>query len=218
MRTGRRTMEKQLPDRQAFGTGVPPAFGVVMWSLLFMLALAGTATAQQIAVTGTVPSPGGTPLQGVVVRVQGVPDSRAVSAANGRYFINAPANGTLAFSLLGTKPASTPVAGRTRIDVVMSQVSYLEEVVVTAYTEQRRADITGAVASVNMESANRQTGASVIQRLDVAVPGITVAASGSPRGRRPGRVGGDRALPNNHPPHVRDATPDHDSELNLLHP
>src|SRR5260221_7452363 len=218
MRTGRRTMEKQLPDTKPFWSGVPHGFRVVMSSLLFMLALAGTATAQQIAVTGTVTSPGGTPLQGVVVRVQGVPDSRAVSAANGRYFINTTANGTLAFSLLGTKASSTPVAGRTRIDVVMSQVSYLEEVVVTAYTEQRRADITGAVASVNMESANRQTGASVIQRLDVAVPGITGAASGSPRRRRPGRVRGGNALHNHRPPYGVDRPPDHDSELNLLHP
>ncbi len=211
-------MEKQLPDTKPFWSGVPHGFRVVMSSLLFMLALAGTATAQQIAVTGTVTSPGGTPLQGVVVRVQGVPDSRAVSAANGRYFINAPANGTLAFSLLGTKPASTQVAGRTRIDVVMSQVSYLEEVVVTAYTEQRRADITGAVASVNMESANRQTGASVIQRLDVAVPGITVAAAGSPGGRSTVRVRGISSFQNNDPLYVVDGTPVQDSYINFLNP
>src|SRR5258706_8984396 len=209
MRTGRRTMEKQLPDTKPFWSGVPHGFRVVMSSLLFMLALAGTATAQQIAVTGTVTSPGGTPLQGVVVRVQGVPDSRAVSAANGRYFINAPANGTLAFSLLGTKPASTPVAGRTRIDVVMSQVSYLEVVVVTAYTEQRRAGLTGALASVNMESANRQTGASGIQRLDVAGPGITVAASGSAVGGSTGGGGGGRALRNNGPAHFGGGPPVH---------
>src|SRR5260221_1750731 len=218
MRTGRRTMEKQLPDTKPFWSGVPHGFRVVMSSLLFMLALAGTATAQEIAVPGTVPSPGATPLQGVVLRVKAVPDSRAVSAASGRYCINAPANGTLAFSLLGTKPASTPVAGRTRIDVVMSQVSYLEEVVVTAYTEQRRADITGAVASVNMESANRQTGASVIQRLDVAVPGITVAASGSPGRGNTVRLGGGSSFPKNDPVYLADRPPDHDSELNLLHP
>ena len=56
----------------------------------------------------------------------------------------------------------------------MEPIAYLEEVVVTAYTEQRRADITGAVASVNVESAARQTTASVLQRLDATVPGVTV--------------------------------------------
>lgn len=211
-------MEKQLPDTKPFWSGVPHGFRVVLSSLLFLLAMAATASGQQIAVTGTITSPGGTPLQGVVVRVQGAADSRAVSAANGRYFINAPANGTLTFALLGTKPATTQVAGRTRIDVVMSQVSYLEEVVVTAYTEQRRADITGAVASVNVESANRQTSASVLQRLDVAVPGITVAASGSPGGRSTVRVRGISSFQNNDPLYIVDGTPVQDSYINFLNP
>src|SRR5438034_3131418 len=45
------------------------------------------------------------------------------------------------------------VGGRTTIDVVMERaVTVLPEVVVTGYTTQKRADITGAVATVDVEN------------------------------------------------------------------
>ena len=53
----------------------------------------------------------------------------------------------------------------------MERVAYLEAVVTTGYTEQRRGDITGAVGSVPVETINRETGASVLQKLAAATPG-----------------------------------------------
>ena len=148
-------------------------------SVLFTLAFSGRAVGQDLSISGTVTSTAGAPLSGVTVRVQGT-DTRAVTNANGRYFVRAPADAILTFSFVGQRQVQTTVAGRTNVDVTMAQIPYLEEVVVTAYTEQRRGDITGAVSSVKMEAAERQTGASVLQRLDATVPGITVASSGSP--------------------------------------
>jgi len=184
-------------------------------SLLFALALSGTAFAQQVS--GTVTSAGGAPLPDVTVRVQGT-DTRTLTDASGKYRVSAPANSVLTFSHVGLRPVQTTVAGRTTVDVTMSAISYLEDVVVTAYTEQRRADITGAVASVNVESANRQSGASVLQRLDAAVPGVTVEASGSPGSRSTVRVRGISSFQNNDPLYVVDGTPVQDSYLNFLNP
>src|SRR5205085_12596422 len=104
------------------------------------------------------------------------------------------------------------------VDVTMAQVPYLEEVVVTAYTEQRRADITGAVSSVNIESAQKQTGASVLQRLDAAVPGVTVATSGAPGSRSTVRIRGISSFQNNDPLYIVDGTPVQDSYINFLNP
>src|SRR5439155_20980320 len=106
------------------------------------------------------------------------------------YRLTAPGDAVLTFSLVGQRPVQTTVAGRNTVDITMAQIPYLEQVVVTAYTEQRRGDITGAVSSVNVENAQKQTGASVLQRLDVAVPGVTVAASGSPGARSTVRIRG----------------------------
>ncbi|MEO7712842.1 MAG: carboxypeptidase-like regulatory domain-containing protein, partial [Gemmatimonadaceae bacterium] len=145
-------MEKQLPDRQSFWRAHARGVRAACLSAVLALALSASASAQQIAVTGTVITPAGTPLPGVLVRVSGT-DTRALTSAAGRYFLNAPANGSLNFTVFGYRPFQAAIGGRARIDVTMSQISYLEEVVVTAYTEQRRADITGAVASINVESA-----------------------------------------------------------------
>jgi TonB-dependent starch-binding outer membrane protein SusC len=142
---------------------------------------------------------------------------RVLTNAGGRYTITAPANGALTYTLIGQKPAREEIGGRTRIDVRMEGVTYLEEVVVTAYTEQRRADITGAVASINVESAARQTGASVLQKLD-AVPGITVVASGSPASRSTVRIRGISSFQNNDPLYVIDGVPVQDSYINWLNP
>jgi TonB-linked SusC/RagA family outer membrane protein len=185
--------------------------------LLFGVTLSGTALGQGVPVTGTVTSTGGFPLSGVVVRVQGT-DTRAVTSANGTYRINAPSDAVLTFALVGQRPVQTTVAGRSTIDVTMAPIAYLEEVVVTAYTEQRRADITGAVASVNVESANRQTGASVLQRLDAAVPGVTVDASGSPGSRSTVRIRGISSFQNNDPLYIVDGTPVQDTYINWLNP
>lgn len=209
-------MEKIQSGRSSFRTGCLHRLRSVGMALLLTLAFGGTALAQQIPVSGTVTSAGGAPLQGVRVRVQGT-DLVAVTGATGRYSMTAPSNGTLSFTLVGQRAVETPIGGRTTINVTMEGISYLEEVVVTSYTEQRRADITGAVSSVNVESASRQTGASVLQRLDV-VPGITVNAGGSPGARSTVRIRGISSFQNNDPLYIIDGTPVQESYLNFLNP
>ena len=189
-------------------------------SLLLAMAVSGTALAQtqRIPVTGTVTSAGGAPLQGVLVRVEGT-DTTTLTNANGRYSITAPADGFLTFTLLGQRPVRTAVGGRTTIDVRMERIAYLEEVVVTAYSEaQRRADITGAVSSVNTEAIQRQTSASVLQRLDANVSGVTVEASGSPASRSTVRIRGISSFQNNDPLYIIDGTPVTDTYINWLNP
>jgi TonB-linked SusC/RagA family outer membrane protein len=209
-------MEETVPRRQSFRNNPLSVLRAVGMSMLLSMLFAGVAMAQQIAVTGTVTSQAGAPLQGVTVRLSGT-ETRVLTNGSGRYTITAPANGALNFTVIGQKPAREEIGGRTRIDVKMEPVTYLEEVVVTAYTEQRRADITGAVASINVESAARETGASVLKKLD-AVPGITVATSGSPAGRSTVRIRGISSFQNNDPLYVIDGVPVQDSYVNWLNP
>jgi TonB-dependent SusC/RagA subfamily outer membrane receptor len=186
-------------------------------SFALALVLSGTAFAQNVAVTGTVTSTGGTPLPGVTVRVQGT-DARTITDASGRYRITAPSDAVLTFSLVGQRPVQTTVAGRPTVDVTMAQVPYLEEVVVTAYTEQRRGDITGAVSSVNVESATKQTQASVLKAMDATVPGVTVTTSGAPGARNTVRIRGISSFQNNDPLYIVDGMAVSDSYLDFLNP
>ena len=210
-------MERVLVGKHSSPHSRSHRLRAVGMSLLFALALAGTAFAQAPAITGSVTTTGGAPLAGVLVRVQGG-DVRAVTDVGGRYRIAAPPDAILTFSFVGQRPVQMTVAGRTVIDVTMAQVPYLEEVVVTAYTEQRRADITGAVASVNMEDAKKQSNASVVKALDAAVPGVTVQTSGSPGSRSTIRIRGISSFQNNDPLYIVDGTPVEDSYVNFLNP
>nr|MDQ2667431.1 TonB-dependent receptor plug domain-containing protein [Gemmatimonadota bacterium] len=210
-------MTKKLHDRRSFWHEFPSAFRALGFALLSSMMLSAAVGAQNIAITGTVTATGGNPLSGVLVRVEGA-SGRTTTSPNGRYSITAPATSSLAFSLVGQRLHTEPVGGRTRIDVTMTQISYLEEVVVTAYSEQqRRGEITGAVSSINIESAQRPTTASVLQRLDV-VPGITVASSGSPGSRSTVRIRGISSFQNNDPLYVIDGVPVQDSYINFINP
>jgi TonB-dependent starch-binding outer membrane protein SusC len=184
-------------------------------SLLLSIMLSGTAWGQQV--TGTVTNSAGAPLRGVAVRVEGS-EIRTLTDQNGRYAIAAPNDAVLTFSLLGQRLVQTRVEGRGAIDVRMEPIAFLDEVVVTAYTEQRRSDITGAVASVNLDATQRQTSASVLQRLDATVTGVTVENSGSPGSRSTVRVRGISSFQNNDPLYIVDGTPVTDSYVNFLNP
>jgi TonB-linked SusC/RagA family outer membrane protein len=186
-------------------------------SLLFALAFAGTAFGQDVPITGTVVNAAGAPIPGVTVRVEGT-DARTNTDANGVYRIVAPTSGTLTFAHVGSKPQIQAIGGRRTVDVTMTNVTYLEEVVVTAYTEQRRADITGAVSSADMDAAKRQTTASVVKALDATVPGVTVQTSGSPGARSTVRIRGISSFQNNDPLYIVDGTPVQDSYVNFLNP
>jgi TonB-linked SusC/RagA family outer membrane protein len=210
-------MERVLVVKSSFLNGRTHFLRAVGMSLLFALTLSGVAFGQNVPISGTVTSTGGTPLQGVTVRIQGS-DTRAVTNGAGKYFLSAAPDAVLTFSYVGQRPVQITVAGRSVIDITMAQIPYLEEVVVTAYTEQRRGDITGAVSSLNIESAQRETGASVLQRLDASVPGVTVVAGGSPGSRSTVRIRGISSFQNNDPLYIIDGTPVSESYLNFLNP
>ncbi|WP_025411270.1 SusC/RagA family TonB-linked outer membrane protein [Gemmatirosa kalamazoonensis] len=175
----------------------------------------GQVAAQRIRVAGTVTSAGGAPLGGAQVRALGS-DTAALTNAQGRYAITAPGNGTLQITFIGFRPVEVPINGRTTVDVSLERLAVLEQVLVTGYTQQRRAEITGAVATVNTQAVERQTTASVVQRLAGNVSGVQVEASGSPGSRSTVRIRGVSSFQNNDPLYIVDGTPVQDSYVNWL--
>ncbi|MFQ6045773.1 MAG: SusC/RagA family TonB-linked outer membrane protein, partial [Gemmatimonadales bacterium] len=185
---------------------------------MLALVLCGTALGQQIQVSGFVTTVDGTPLEGVTVAVQGA-DARATTDMTGRYTITAPADGVLIFTFIGYRAIGLEIAGRTTLDVIMEEaVALLDAVIVTGYSEQRRADITGAVSSLDVESMERQTTPSLLKRLDGRVAGVTVASSGDPSSRSTVRIRGVSSFQNNDPLYIIDGTPVEGNYMNWLNP
>jgi TonB-linked SusC/RagA family outer membrane protein len=206
------------PRRRSQRLGAALGTAAATLPLLLMFG-GGTAWAQRVRVSGTVAGPSGAPLAGVLVRVVGGGDSSTTTTSTGRYSISAPAAGTLTFNLIGFQPYQTALNGRTTVDVRLERLALLDQVVVTGYSgAQRRSEITGAVASVNIDATTRQTTASVLQRLDANVSGVTVANSGSPGARSTVRIRGISSFQNNDPLYVVDGVPVQDSYVNFLNP
>src|SRR5216110_2317113 len=198
--------------------------GAVGMSVLLALVLCGTALAQQpapgqqIEVSGRVTAPDGERIRGASVRIRGTTTS-AVTDDEGKYSLTAPGDAVLVFNRIGYRGVGVSVGGRTTIDVVMERaVTVLPEVVVTGYTTQKRADITGAVATVDVAGIQQQTSTSVLQRLDGQVSGVTVEAGGSPGSRTTVRIRGVSSFQNNDPLYIVDGTPVQDTYLNWLNP
>jgi TonB-dependent starch-binding outer membrane protein SusC len=150
-------METMLSETRPHGRTVPLfRLRAARLGLLLGLAFAAStaAHAQQITVTGTVTSTSGGPLSGATVNVKGT-EVRTLTSEKGRYTILAPSSGQLTFLSFGKKPVQLDIAGRAKIDVTMETIAYLEQTVVTAYTEQRRSEITGAVSSVARRARRR---------------------------------------------------------------
>ena len=186
--------------------------------MTLFFALSNVAFAQQIEISGQVSAEDGTTLPGVSIVLQGT-NIGTTTDMDGNYSIDAPAGGVLIFSSIGYISLEVPIEGRTALDVTLAEsVALLDELIVTGYSSQRRADITGAVSTVNAESIERKTSASVLQRLDGAVSGVTVDAGGSPGSRSTVRIRGISSFQNNEPLYIIDGTPVQDSFLNFISP
>ncbi|WP_207534824.1 TonB-dependent receptor [Desertivirga arenae] len=103
-------------------------------------------------VSGTVTDEKGQTLPGVSVRVKGA-STGVTSDINGRFSISVPdENAVLVFSYIGFTSTELPVNGQKNLSVVLKPSSTsLNEVVVVGYGTQKKANLTGAVASVSGE-------------------------------------------------------------------
>ncbi len=124
--------------------------------------------AQDITVTGVVKGTDGVTVPGVSVILKGPTSVGVATDMDGVYSIKVPSDGTLEFSAIGFETQSIPVAGKTKIDVVLNESSeFLEEALVVGYGTRKKSHNTGAIAQVKgSEVAAVQT-----TRVDEALAG-----------------------------------------------
>ncbi len=130
---------------------------------------------QQRTITGTVVDETGAPLPGVSVVVKGTTVG-IVTDIDGNYSLDVPANAeTLVFSFVGMKAQEVPIAGKTLINVTLAaEVTDLDEVVVVGYGVQKRANVVGAVASVDGEQLRAIAAVNVSNAISGLIPGTTI--------------------------------------------
>ena len=131
-------------------------------------------------ISGKVTDKNGQGIPGVSVVIKGTNRGTNTSGA-GEYSLNANNNATLVFSFVGYVSQEVPVSGRSRINVtLLDDVKALSEVVVVGYGTQKRANITGAIASVSSQDIAQLPVPSVESALQGRVAGVQVTNNGGP--------------------------------------
>lgn len=131
-------------------------------------------------IKGSITSDSGEPLIGVTVKVAG--GQGAVTDIDGNFSVNAAPGTMLTFSYTGFKPQTAKAQNGMRV-VLESDVSNLNEVVVVGYGTQKKANLTGAVASVNGAVLENRPISNIGQGLQGVVPNLNVTMG---RGGAPG--------------------------------
>jgi len=168
--------------------------------LLVFAALYLPLQAQQVTVTGRILSgKDQTPLAGV--SIQASANRGTVSRNDGSFSIAATVGGALQLSIEGFLPKEVKITrAELGLIVLVPTQKSLDSVVVVGYGTQKKVNLTGAIATVNMEEKQGQPITNVSNALH-GVPGLFVNLSNSQPGvdRSTIRIRGIGTLNNNDP-------------------
>jgi TonB-linked SusC/RagA family outer membrane protein len=141
------------------------------------------ASMQQTSITGTVTDNTGKPVPGVTVLLKGTTNG-VITDNNGKYTLyNVESSSVISFSFVGMVTVETIVGNQKVIDIVLKDDSFaLEEVVAVGYATQRRATLTGSVASVRNEELVVTKNENVANMLTGKLPGVRVVQKSSAPG------------------------------------
>ena len=159
--------------------------------------------AQEIA--GNVTDATGEPVIGATVMEKGTSNG-TVTDFDGNFKLKVAAGKTLVFSYIGYQTQELPAAHGMKV-VMQDDAFSLNEVVVTGYTTQRKADLTGAVSVVSVAELSKQNENNPIKAMQGRVPGMNISADGSPSGAATVRIRGIGTLNNNDPLYIIDGVP-----------
>jgi TonB-linked SusC/RagA family outer membrane protein len=176
---------------------------------LLALWLVTAQTYGQTQITGTVREKAGESLVGVNVLVKGTSNG-TITDAQGGYSITASPDDILVFSFVGYISQEVNVGSRTTVDIELDpDITTLQEIVVTGYSGEKRADLIGAVAVVDMTPITNNATGNPMQSLQGRVAGLYIEKSGgSPNGENSRiLIRGSNTLGNTDPLYVIDGVP-----------
>lgn len=167
---------------------------------LFLMACLGMQ-AQNLQVSGTVVSKSdGLPVIGATVLEKGTTNG-TITDFDGKFSLTVKQGAEIVVSYVGFK--SQTLKANSVLNIVLEEDSeMLEEVVVTGYTTQRKADLTGAVSVVSVDELSKQNENNPMKALQGRVPGMNITADGNPSGSTTIRIRGVGTLNNNDPLYI----------------
>ena len=157
-----------------------------MSMMLSMVCLA--MSAQSIVASGTIVDETGMGVIGATVMEKSTANG-TVTDMDGHFSLNVSRGATLVISYIGYQTIELPAADGMKVTLKQT-ANDLNEVIVTGYTTQRKADLTGAVSVVSTADMKTSPDADPLKSLQGKVAGMTITTTGSPSGTAKVRIRG----------------------------
>ena len=178
--------------------------------LIVLLSLLSTVSfAQQSTVNGKVTDSNGESLPGVTIVEKGTTNG-TITGVDGDYTLSVSTEATLVFSFVGMRTQEIVVGGQTTIDVQLHEEAVgLEQIVVTGYQTQKKADLTGAISVVEMDEVKETPTGNAVKALQGRVAGLYVTTDGNPGSYATVRIRGGSTMGggSNDPLYIIDGVP-----------
>jgi TonB-linked SusC/RagA family outer membrane protein len=162
----------------------------------------------------------GNPLPGVNILVKST-SSGTSTDSSGHYRLSVPSlKDTLRFSYIGYQTKAVPIKGRSTVDIMLQPTIYSgQQMVVVGYGKQKKANLTGAVSSVQSKNLQNTPVHRIEGALEGRVSGVRVTSgSGAPGSGSTVRIRGTTSINNSDPLYVVDGMPVDNGGINYLDP
>jgi TonB-linked SusC/RagA family outer membrane protein len=180
--------------------------------LLGLLAFASATYAQETVtkttVKGKIVDIKGESLPGASVMQKGSTNG-IITDINGNFSLSVASNDTLIISYVGFESVEIPVAGKTDFGTLslVPELHELEQVVVVGYGTQRKVDLTGSVAIVDVEEMKKVSNSNISTMLEGKVAGVQITSDGQPGADPTVRIRGIASFGSTAPLYVVDGVP-----------
>ncbi|MDO5608379.1 MAG: TonB-dependent receptor [Capnocytophaga sp.] len=165
------------------------------------------AYSQNIQVTGTVISGSDNyPAVGASVMEQGTTNGTTTDM-DGKFTLSVRPESRIEISYIGYQTAVFPANAVPKQIVLNEDLQQLDDVVVTGYRTERKADLTGAVTVVDTDDMRAMDENNPMKALQGRVAGMQVTSDGTPSGASTIRIRGIGTLNNNDPLYIIDGVP-----------
>ena len=148
-------------------------------SLLLVLVALPVHAQQSKTISGTVVDEAGEPVIGATVKVEGT-TTGTFTDIDGKFTIPVPANGKLTVSYLGYATQTISDLSNTNI-VLKEDALQLDDIVVVGYGVQKKAHLTGAIATTNMNDVTDLSTGDLSSALAGLMNGVSVSSTGTSR-------------------------------------
>lgn len=176
--------------------------------LLCLLCWVHISFAQKVPVQGKIISDvDNLPVIGASIVEKGTSNG-TITDVDGNFSISVENKSILIISFIGYKKVEIPASDVNGKTITLQEDALnLHEVVITGYTSQKKADLTGSVSVVKVDQLRASISGNAMKSAQGKVAGMSVTSNGSPNPNATIRIRGEGTLNNNDPLYIIDGTP-----------